>query len=281
MANVQQLPHLIKLLDDDSPLVRENVLRALDAYGESLEQAVRQLNVSLTGVQDSVLRPVLRKQRLLLLKASWPGWTKIRGDKRKLERALMLIAGIESGQERSSTIPILLDRFAHEFRRSHTSITALTLLQFLFHEYCLKGVPKEEYYNPLNSNLVYVIEKKQGIPISLVSIYILVGHRLGLEIEGCNLPGHFLAIAHTAGRDLVVDCYNGGRLLHQEDLSGMNTTVTLNDILNLECRASDIVARVLRNLINAYRQSGDDATANGVADLLPGTGPHQTTTPSP
>lgn len=268
MADIHQLPYLLDLLDDDTPVVRENVVRALEAYGTSLERAVHQLNIPLTGAQDSVLRPVLRQQRLQSIRASWSGWMRIRGDKRKLERAMTLIAELESGRLNSSSIPTLLDDLAEEFSHRHTGTNPMKLSQFLFQEVALKGVSQEDYYNPLNSNLAYVMENKVGIPISLVTIYILVGHRLGLEIEGCNLPGHFLAIAGSGGRKLVVDCYNGGRLIREEQLQNINAAITLNDILKLECQAPVIVARVLRNLISAYQHTGDGTTADFVADLL-------------
>ncbi len=272
----EQLPYLLDLLDDETPVVRENVTYALEAYGTSLEYCLSQLNIPLTDIQQSVLEPVLRKQRMQSVGHSWLSWRKIRGEKEKLERAMILIAELQSGRMESTRIPLMLDSLVEEFREQHKEINALTLARFLFKEVALKGASTEEYFSPHNSNLVHVITHKTGIPISLAVIYILTGYRLNLKIEGCNLPGHFLAIADVNGKTVVVDCFNDGRLIRKEHLQEINAAITLNDILKLECRSKEIVARVLRNLIHAYQQAGDYPMAKFLAELLqsPGEGIH-------
>lgn len=272
----EQLPYLLGLLDDETPVVRESVIHALEAYGTSLEHSLYQLNIPLTDIQQSVLEPVLRKQRMQSVGHSWQSWRKIRGEKEKLERAMMLIAELQSGRMESTRIPLLLDTLVEEFREQHEEINALTLARFLFEEVALKGTSNEEYFSPHNSNLTHVITHKSGIPISLAVIYILTGYRLNLKIEGCNLPGHFLTIADASGTTVVVDCFNCGRLIREGHLQEINAAITLNDILKLECGTKEIVARVLRNLINAYQQAGDYPMANFLAELLqpPGEGIH-------
>ena len=122
----------------------------------------------------------------------------------------------------------------------------------------------------MNSSLVYVIERRRGIPISLVAIYMLVGRRLGLTIEGCNFPGHFLALAREVDTTFVIDCYNGGLVIDNAILSRYfdPVTVTVEDLLRLRATTPMIVSRVLRNLLNAYRATAQSKDLELIEELL-------------
>ncbi len=156
----------------------------------------------------------------------------------------------------------LLDDLAREFRESQCEKDVFALSEFLFHTKHLRGA-RNTYYNPQNSNLMYVLVKGQGLPISLACIYILVASRCGLRVEGCNLPGHFLALGYHHGKRFVVDCYNGGVVLLDSDLARLSSVAPVNtsDLGALECRAQVILARVLRNIANALRRIDDENTA--------------------
>src|SRR5579862_4226172 len=51
----------------------------------------------------------------------------------------------------------------------------------------------ENYYDPRNSYLNDVIERRTGIPITLATLYCEIGRRAGLRAHGVGFPGHFLA----------------------------------------------------------------------------------------
>ena len=132
-----------------------------------------------------------------------------------------------------------------------------TLSRFLFREKGLKGTGESDYYNPFNSNLVYVVQKRRGIPISLVCIYILIGRRVGLKIEGCNFPGHFLARTYFKDRLVLVDCFNGGQFLDEETILTMNqkeASSMVKKVIRAPTDAKTIMERVLLNLIRAYQE---------------------------
>lgn len=268
MADRNQLTYLLKLLDDNSPAVQEAVLAELSTYGSTLEEDLVRAGWRPIEGHASALHELIDEQRRIRLQKEWHSWFGLPDDTQKLETAMSLIADFQNGRAFTVSLTPLLDELSGECRSHHRYPDALGLATFLFESKQLAGAPENDYYNPLNSNLVSVIERKRGIPISLACIYILVGHRLGLDIRGCNFPGHFLALARTKGRTLVVDCYNGGRILTKEDLSGINASVSLKDIQNLECDATIIIARVLRNLINAYERTGDNSNVELLKGLL-------------
>jgi regulator of sirC expression with transglutaminase-like and TPR domain len=263
-----QLRYLLKLLDDESPTVRENVLKELEAFGGSLEEEIARSGIRLSNQDRVTLRPLLDEQRKVRLQTTWPQWLAQENDKQQLETALSLLAEFQLGPQYPLKLTATLDEIARTFTITHRECDALELSHFLFQEMALGGVPQNDYYHPLNSNLVYTLQHHRGIPISLVCIYILIGHRLGVRVEGCNFPGHFLAIAPMRKRRVLVDCFNGGRVIRGEDLEAIGAKISLKDILQLECNAPAIVARVLRNLVNAYEQSGDEKNAELMAWLL-------------
>lgn len=268
MPDPAQLHHLVRLLDDDSPIVREEVMKGFAAFGPLLTEELTRQRIRLTETQRSALEPILDEHNREWLMQAWPTWMNMKGDKARLEGALSLLADFLYSRLHLVTLATALDELAESFMARNATANAIELARFLFHEQGLSGVSLEDYYNPQSSNLLHVIGQKRGLPISLACIYILTGHRVGVRIEGCNFPGHFLAIASLQRQKVLVDCFNGGRFIREEDLSAIHADVSLNDILRLECRSTMIIARVLRNLMYAYKQSGKNQNAQLAADLL-------------
>jgi regulator of sirC expression with transglutaminase-like and TPR domain len=263
-----QLPYLVRLLDDEASEVRKAVLRALEEIGPGLEGDLEDLGIRLRREEEYPIRHLLEKGRRRDFRASWRTWFTLKGDKQRLEAALQTIVLLQDGRRVAAELPGLLDELAASYQRISPAPDALGLSGFLFGEKGIKGVDQSDYHNPLNSNLVYVVTEKRGLPISLASVFLLVGHRLGLSIEGCNFPGHFLTIAPVESRRVVVDCYNSGRMINESDLASMGAPVSMKDLLGLECRSVEIIARVLRNLVNAYNQAGNAPNARLMTEAL-------------
>ena len=75
----------------------------------------------------------------------------------------------------------------------------------------------EKYYDERNSFLNEVIERRTGIPISLSLVYIEIGRRAGLRMEGIGLPGHFVVRAAGAQWQVLLDPFNRGAELSRHD----------------------------------------------------------------
>jgi regulator of sirC expression with transglutaminase-like and TPR domain len=122
----------------------------------------------------------------------------------------------------------------------------------------------EAYYDPRNSYLNEVLERRIGIPITLAIVYLEVARRLGLPAQGVAFPGHFLVKVRLKGGALVLDPFGGGVPQSERELRDR-----LEQVLP-KARAGrtelapylepatprEIVARVLRNLKSIYLQSG-------------------------
>lgn len=270
MPDPKQLQHLMKLLDDESSVVREQVFKELSSYGPSLEEELLRQHIDIRPEFKELLHSLLKHTDRIWLDEQWQGWPTLRDDKLRLETALHLLSQFIAGRKHQESLPLLLDEIATTFRSSHLHITMRQVAGYLFKDYALKGVETAEYYHPENSDLISVLKNKTGLPISLVCIFILVGNRLGLEIEGCNVPGHFMATAIDNGKKVIVDCFHGGIILDETTLQSLNMSVpiTIKDLLTLECNTEEIIARVIRNLIHAYQQNNDKATVEFLGKLL-------------
>ena len=143
----------------------------------------------------------------------------------------------------------------------------VALNNFLFAELGYLG-NIDDYYDPRNSYLNDVIDRKTGIPITLSVLYLEVGRRIGLPLEGISFPGHFLVRVKLRAGTLVVDPFAGGTPLSEAELraclqrvvppgAGGNVPFAELPIEQFLEPASkrQILSRVLRNLKAIYRET--------------------------
>ncbi|HET7197313.1 MAG TPA: tetratricopeptide repeat protein [Burkholderiales bacterium] len=143
----------------------------------------------------------------------------------------------------------------------------MALNQYLFDELGYRG-NAEQYYDPRNSYLNEVMDRRTGIPITLAVLYMALGRRIGLPLEGVSFPGHFLVRLRLRGGMLVLDPFAGGAPLAADDLrerlrrvvpKSMTEGVPVGELpldQFLEPAAPrQILSRVLRNLKAIYREA--------------------------
>lgn len=121
---------------------------------------------------------------------------------------------------------------------------------------------QEDYYNPCNSFLNDVLDTRSGIPITLSIIYLEVGQRLGLPLEGVSFPGHFLVKLPVGEGEIILDPFLKGASLDETELLsrlrqnyGQNVNSELLIFLLEGASFSDILVRLLRNLKAIYLQN--------------------------
>lgn len=135
----------------------------------------------------------------------------------------------------------------------------------LFVEEELRG-NHEEYYDPRNSYLNEVLDRKLGIPISLSVVYWAVAESLGLSVAGANLPAHFMLRVEDGERTWFVDPFHSGAVMSPEmcrrRLSELlQQPVELDEAMVAPCAAATVVTRMLRNLKAIYLRKEDVPSA--------------------
>jgi regulator of sirC expression with transglutaminase-like and TPR domain len=87
---------------------------------------------------------------------------------------------------------------------------------YLFNELGFAG-NEENYYDPENSYLNRVLDRRTGNPINLCLVYLLIARRLGLPVTGIGLPGHFICRYQSIAREIFIDPFSRGKLLTKTD----------------------------------------------------------------
>jgi hemimethylated DNA binding protein len=269
MTDPKNIPHLIKLLDDESENIRINVIKELAAFGPNLKEELRKIKIIYSPLQKDYIESILQTQKMLWLKRVWFNWFHVRNEYQKLELALSLICDYLSGPQQMGSLREYLDDLCFSYQQASHRKDPRSLARFLFEEKGLTG-EEEDYYNPQYSNLVYCIEEKKGNPVGLACIYMLVGYRLGMAIEGCNFPGHFLTKMQYRGRMAYCDCFSGGQFIQKEDLLQIKEEGLgdLDNVLDEVTSSESIIKCFLANLIRSYQVEEDDINSELMIELF-------------
>lgn len=195
-----------------------------------------------------------------------------------LDRAALLLAAVEYPDLDVDAQLATLDRLAEALGARLAGVTDVravveTVADYLHRELGFAG-NTDDYYDPRNSYLNDVLERRLGIPITLSTLYLALGRRLGLPFEGIGMPGHFLVgYRRPAGPPLMVDAFAGGMLVGEADLE-----VRLRGIYGPAARLEPamlrpvgvraILFRMLANLKGIYVTRQDWTRAVRTIDLL-------------
>jgi len=114
-----------------------------------------------------------------------------------------------------------------------------------------------DYYDPRNSFLNEVLERRTGIPISLSVVYMEIANRLELPIYGVGLPGHFVVKYEKGRRRFFIDPFHHGRMLNRQGCRRLvrqihGHEVELNDLHFAAIDKRHIILRMAANLRDVY-----------------------------
>lgn len=256
--SLQQLPPALELRDEQlDPLVA-----AADASAalvleraKALEKQAKDLRQLATDVQT---RRTVRELTDLLEKQP---------DDFDLLRAALLVARLDNAELDVDGYLREVERMADEIKAGMKSIAdaeepakIAALNKFLFAENGFHG-SRFDYYHRANSYLDRVIDDREGLPITLSVLYIELGRRLGLAIEGVGLPGHFV-VRHVPkdGPPQLIDVYEGGLPMTRDDAAKRVLESSGQPIRDEHLAAMprrDILARMVNNLIGLAERDGD------------------------
>lgn len=146
------------------------------------------------------------------------------------------------------------------------------LRNFVYEELHFRG-DHRDYYSPSNSLLHQVMGRRLGIPLTLSIIFMELGWRVGMPLEGVGFPGHFLVRLAGEPLDLLLDPYQRGTSVHEEDCRRMLHDLTdgkleLNEQHLVSVSKRDMITRLLMNLKGAYLRVQDDEKALAAVDRI-------------
>ncbi|MBN68248.1 MAG: hypothetical protein CME32_03060 [Gimesia sp.] len=182
-----------------------------------------------------------------------------------LMEAALLIARLDNNEVDPKVYLGQMKSMANEINKTlpenaNAKAKLKALNHYLFHETGFHG-SRTNYYSRSNSYINETIEDREGLPITLSVLYMELGRRLGLDIDGVGLPGHFVVRVNSISeKGELVDVFEGGEPLSDEAAKVMILTANGGrfDAEFLKSQPKrEIIQRMLRNLLNLARDDED------------------------
>lgn len=251
---------LLDLLDDPNPTVRHALKRRFEALGalarDFLTDTARGNNRHLAWharryLEDLNLSDPTAEFREFIRSLNY-----------ELETGALMLARTVQPNLDTGACCEALDRIANRCRDliiepSSVRTKCRVINRILYHEMGFRG-NAENYTDPRNSFIDQVLERRCGIPISLCTLYLLVAHRLGLQLEPIGLPGHFMVGCFSEERPFFIDAFDGGVFRSPEEiivfLRSHDLAPQLSDLAPTPVR--EVLCRSCRNLANHYETQG-------------------------
>jgi regulator of sirC expression with transglutaminase-like and TPR domain len=165
-----------------------------------------------------------------------------------------------------------LDQLARPIPRAPAPLAQIDRINhWLFELEGFRG-NRSDYYDPRNCYLNEVIDRRLGIPITLSVIYLEVARRIGLDLVGVGMPGHFIVKLPDPSGDLLIDPFEQGRLLTLDDCQARlqqiyGKAARLESYMLQPVSKKQILARLLNNLKHIWIDRRDFKRALAVTQL--------------
>ncbi len=212
---------LLNLLSDEDPAVYRSIRQKILSFGPAAAEWLRPYTLS----REPALR---RRAQEIVLRFDrqaadnrFLAFCLKHGEEFELEQGAWLLAQTQYPGINIDGYRALLDSYAADLKdrlanNRHPKQVIPAFNEYLFQRLGFSG-DEENFYNPENSYLNRVMDRRTGNPISLCLIYLLLARRLRLPVAGIGLPGHFICRYQSSAAELYIDVFNGGRLLTKGD----------------------------------------------------------------
>ena len=260
-AMFKQREAIIRLLKDNDPDTVSLTKQQLVQGGSGVIGDLRDLLSTDDQVVTAHVREMLTEIEIRHAKVAFEEICGRTLDLADLEQACWYLAQIFQPGVDIDSYQKTVDSWSRELRDrlslcGSNASRALAIAQLFGQDLKLRG-NEDDYYNARNSLLPCVMDSKLGIPISLSLLYMIVGRRASVVIEGINLPGHFV-VRHG---DILLDPFHEGRILTTTDcaqiLSQQNRTLHQEHLQTAHPKL--ILIRMLANLLYIFQHEQNDS----------------------
>lgn len=198
----------------------------------------------------------------------------IRSQNYELETGIIMLCRVAYPEVTAADICTQVDAIANRCRELIANPISprercVMINRVLFHEFGFRG-NAEDYENPDNSFLNRVLETKKGLPITLSILYLLVGQRVGADLDPIAYPGHFLVGSFEEDLPFYIDAFKRGRFIAPGQLldysSGYLSAAQLGNIAPSPIR--EVLTRCCQNLANHYAAAGQQGQSQLFASFV-------------
>jgi regulator of sirC expression with transglutaminase-like and TPR domain len=264
MTRAAQLNALERLMDDPSPVVRQAVLKGVQAAGTEGILWLEELSThEALGAHAKTLLSELRTPE----SAAQALVRYLQAGEVDLEEACLLLERIHDPKLPDAAYRAKLDHYCERTRELvaeplDVRAKCRLLCRVLFGEEGFRG-SQQSFATPQSSLLSHVLADRRGIPISLCLIFLLVARRLGLPVEPVGLPGRFMVGVFRGKDPLYIDCYEGGafRTRAEVQLLLLDNQLPADEAFLQPVSSLQTIARCCRNLVSQFEAQGDDRSS--------------------
>jgi regulator of sirC expression with transglutaminase-like and TPR domain len=212
---------LLTLLADEDPSIHQQVRDKILAYGPAAAVWLRPHSLSNDPVLRRRVQEILRQVDRQGADNQFVAFCLKNGEDLDLETAAWQLARTTYPHINPEAGQALLDDYAGELRErllpaAGDADQLAVINNYLFEELGFSG-NEQNYYDPENSYLNRVLDRRTGNPISLCLVYLLIARRLRLPVTSIGLPGHFLCRYQSSAAEYYIDAFNRGKLLSKAD----------------------------------------------------------------
>jgi len=251
---------LAKLLADEDPRQLQLLQEKL---GERGQEGLAFLESVVRDGTPSAQRNAMQMLRVLRETVAWEALAQFCatcGSHFDLEEACWLVARTRYPEFDEAAYRARINEMAQELRKRLTGretprATIEVCNHYLFRTLGFRG-NRQDYYDPDNSYLNRVLDRRLGIPISLSALYLLLGRRLHLPLIGINMPAHFLLKWQSATASFYFDAFHEGELLDEDDCRELckRLGVAFNPVYLTPTTPQIILLRMCNNLQAIYAE---------------------------
>ncbi len=282
--NDRDILALISMADDPDQQVFEEISDKILAHGPEALSFLEDASDHASGeMLRERLATLMTTIRFNSLSATLNMWAKSNQD--DLLEPWMEITRFFRPHMDANSIHTTLDKFTKDlWLEMNDNLTALEQIKVFNHIfygiYKFKG-DMEDYHHPDNSFIDRVIEERKGSPLSIGIIYMLLARSVDLPVRGINLPEHFVLTylgerldtgslqIHRDQPLFYINAFSGGSVFSYHEINEFLTKLDLDPLPSffMPCTNSEIIIRMLNNLIVSYEHIGQAHKVKGFADL--------------
>jgi regulator of sirC expression with transglutaminase-like and TPR domain len=219
----RQKAALVTLLGDEDPAIYRLVRGKILSLGSQAEPLLKPHVLSSDPVVRRRCQELVRFLGRQQVDNQFLLFCLQQGEDLDLEEGLLLLAQTRYPEINPQAYQALLDSFAGDLQSMLGGVNlrsgrdVLACFQTLFFDRLRFAGNEQNYYDPDNSYLNRVLDRRMGNPISLCMLYLLVGRRLHLPLCGIGLPGHFVCRYQSTTEEIFIDAFNRGKQMTKAD----------------------------------------------------------------
>jgi regulator of sirC expression with transglutaminase-like and TPR domain len=252
---------LVKLLGDDDPTVLQLLEERFAEMGAAGRTFLESVAVEAEPAVRGSAQRILESLKVREVDEDFARFCATCDTPQDLETGCWLLARTRYLNLEPAPYKARLDRMAQELRARLTGRETPTAAievanRYMFRKLGFRG-NEEDYYDPDNSYLNRVLDRRLGIPITLSIVYLLLGRRLAWPLEPVNLPGHFILRWRSRLAQFYVDPFYEGRMLDEADCRALcaQRELAFNPGMLAPTGTRLVLLRMLNNLRAIYSES--------------------------